>query len=151
MSLDTLADAGFDLETTNHADAILSRAFRAEFDALCEVLLSMEIKCTEMMKGGGNEAPPTRRLRQLLNNAGWRKRNIEVTKSVDGTPRSSTTHEIDHVRDCDRGTLALEIEWNKLNERLDRGVGNPCPLLLVGLPATCVTIMSEAGISEGQP
>ncbi len=64
MSLEALADAGFDLETTNHADAILSRAFQAEFDALCEVLLSMEIKCTEMMKGGGNEAPPTRRLRR---------------------------------------------------------------------------------------
>lgn len=253
MSLDALADAGFDLETTNHADAILSRAFRPEFDALCEVLLSMEIKCAEMMKGGGNEAPPTRRLRQLLNDAGWRKRNIEVTKSVDGTPRSSTTHEIDHVRDCDRGTLALEIEWNnkdpffdrdlenfqrlhadgaisvgivvtrgrslqtnirdilivcaktnnlrstadfrhlgikeptanqraqlerlgastdfaraagtmmatkygestthwnKLTERLDRGVGNPCPLLLVGLPATCVTVASEAGVSAQQP
>ena len=38
--------------------------------------------------------------------------------------------------------------WNKLTERLDRGVGNPCPLLLVGLPATCVTVVSEAGVSE---
>ena len=254
MSLADLADAGFDLlETTNHADAILSRDFRAEFDALCGVLLSMEIECTEMMEGGGNEAPPTRRLRRTLNDAGWRKRNIDVTKSVDGTPRSSTTHEIDHVRDCDLGTLALEIEWNnkdpffdrdlenfqrlhadgaisvgivvtrgrslqtnireilivcakannlhstsdfrrlgikeptanqraqlgrlgadtdfaraagmmmatkygestthwnKLTERLDRGVGNPCPLLLVGPPATCVTVVSGAGISEGQP
>lgn len=254
MSLEALADAGFDLDTTNHADAILSsHAFRTEFDSLCEVLLSMRIKCTEMMEGGGNEAPPTRRLRRSLNDAGWCKRNIEVTKSVDGTPRSSTTHEIDHVRDCDHGTLALEIEWNnkdpffdrdlenfqrlhadgaisvgivvtrgrslqtnirdilivcakannlhstadfrrlgikeptanqraqldrlgadadfakaagmmmatkygestthwnKLTERLDRGVGNPCPLLLVGLPATCVTVVSEPGISEGKP
>lgn len=28
--------------------------------------------------------------------------------------------------------------WNKLIERIDRGVGNPCPLLLIGLPASIV-------------
>lgn len=28
--------------------------------------------------------------------------------------------------------------WNKLIARIDRGVGNPCPLLLIGLPATIV-------------
>jgi hypothetical protein len=28
--------------------------------------------------------------------------------------------------------------WAKLKERIDRGVGNPCPLLLVGLPASVV-------------
>ena len=28
--------------------------------------------------------------------------------------------------------------WNKLIDRLDRGVGNPCPLLLIGLPAAMV-------------
>ena len=28
--------------------------------------------------------------------------------------------------------------WSKLQDRLRRGVGNPCPLLLIGLPATIV-------------
>ena len=28
--------------------------------------------------------------------------------------------------------------WDKLMERIERGVGNPCPLLLIGIPATCV-------------
>ena len=28
--------------------------------------------------------------------------------------------------------------WAKLRERMDRGVGNPCPLLLLGLPATVI-------------
>lgn len=28
--------------------------------------------------------------------------------------------------------------WSKLKERIDRGVGNPCPLLLIGLPASVV-------------
>jgi hypothetical protein len=29
--------------------------------------------------------------------------------------------------------------WRKLEDRVHRGVGNPCPLLLIGLPATIVT------------
>ena len=28
--------------------------------------------------------------------------------------------------------------WDKLQERIERGVGNPCPLLLVGLPADSI-------------
>lgn len=29
--------------------------------------------------------------------------------------------------------------WRKLEDRIQRGVGNPCPLLLIGLPASIVT------------
>ena len=29
--------------------------------------------------------------------------------------------------------------WDKLMERIDRGVGNPCPLLLIGIPSSKVT------------
>ena len=28
--------------------------------------------------------------------------------------------------------------WNKLQARISRGVGNPCPLLLIGIPVTVV-------------
>ena len=28
--------------------------------------------------------------------------------------------------------------WNKLMERIERGVGNPCPLLLIGIPASSI-------------
>ena len=28
--------------------------------------------------------------------------------------------------------------WNKLIERIDRGVGNPCPLVLIGIPASSI-------------
>ena len=30
--------------------------------------------------------------------------------------------------------------WRKLEDRLHRGVGNPCPLLLIGIPAQVVTL-----------
>jgi hypothetical protein len=39
---------------------------------------------------------------------------------------------------------AATTHWKKLEDRVHRGVGNPCPLLLVGLPASIVTF------SEGQ-
>lgn len=31
---------------------------------------------------------------------------------------------------------AATTHWSKLMERIDRGVGNPCPLILIGLPET---------------
>jgi hypothetical protein len=34
---------------------------------------------------------------------------------------------------------AATTHWRKLEDRVSRGVGNPCPLLLVGLPASIVT------------
>lgn len=124
MSLDALVDAGFDTMTTNHAGAILSRDFAGEFGALTGILADMRIECAEMLESGGNEAPPTRQLRRTLHAAGWRKHVVEVTKSVDGVPKSSTTHEIDHVRDCKLGTLALEIEWNNKDPFFDRDLEN---------------------------
>jgi hypothetical protein len=37
--------------------------------------------------------------------------------------------------------------WRKLEERVQRGVGNPCPLVLIGLPASIVTFgESEAAL-----
>ena len=33
---------------------------------------------------------------------------------------------------------AATTHWDKLMDRVDRGVGSPCPLLLIGLPATVV-------------
>jgi hypothetical protein len=35
--------------------------------------------------------------------------------------------------------------WRKLMDRLTRGVGNPCPLLLIGLPASIVTFEVPTG------
>jgi len=34
---------------------------------------------------------------------------------------------------------AATTHWSKLDDRLKRGVGNPCPLVLIGLPAEIVT------------
>ena len=34
---------------------------------------------------------------------------------------------------------AATTHWNKLEDRVRRGVGNPCPLVLIGLPDTVVS------------
>lgn len=34
--------------------------------------------------------------------------------------------------------------WGKLEDRIKRGVGNPCPLLLIGLPLSSVSDYSAA-------
>ena len=34
---------------------------------------------------------------------------------------------------------AASTHWQKLKDRIDRGVGNPCPLLLIGLPASIIS------------
>lgn len=47
---------------------------------------------------------------------------------------------------------AATTHWRKLEDRVHRGVGNPCPLLLVGLPSAIVTFnehLDVAAIAEG--
>jgi len=51
---------------------------------------------------------------------------------------------------------AATTHWRKLEDRVRRGVGNPCPMLLIGLPARLVTfgepkVVVENLIEEGGP
>jgi hypothetical protein len=39
---------------------------------------------------------------------------------------------------------AATTHWEKLEDRIRRGVGNPCPLLLIGLPLSAVSDYSAA-------
>lgn len=39
---------------------------------------------------------------------------------------------------------AATTHWRKLQDRVRRGVGNPCPLLLIGLPASIVSFDPDA-------
>jgi hypothetical protein len=39
---------------------------------------------------------------------------------------------------------AATTHWRKLDDRIRRGVGNPCPLVLIGLPASIVTFGEDA-------
>jgi hypothetical protein len=43
---------------------------------------------------------------------------------------------------------AATTHWQKLEDRIRRGVGNPCPLLLIGLPARIVSFDEPAEVVE---
>ncbi len=124
MSLADLSAAGFDVQTVNHARAVLIKDFPEPLMELCEVLAQAHITDVELIRGGGGEAGPTQRLRRALTERGWIKRNIVISKTVDGAERSAVSHEIDHVRSTAAGSIALEIEWNNKDPFFDRDLEN---------------------------
>jgi hypothetical protein len=122
--LERLRAAGFDVEARNHAGAILQGDFATELAALTGTLLGFRLSAREIIASGGGQAAPTLRLRDALYAAGWGKHVFRVATMVDGRERIATSHEIDHVRRCAAGTLALEIEWNNKDPFFDRDLEN---------------------------
>jgi hypothetical protein len=43
---------------------------------------------------------------------------------------------------------AATTHWRKLEDRVHRGVGNPCPLVLIGLPSAIVTFGEKISVNE---
>lgn len=124
MSLAALRDAGFDVLTRNHAEAILAHDFPNELTLLARVLQEFRISLEEVIQGGGGEAGLTQRLRHELSDINWRKHNFSVETVVDGHARVGVSHEVDHVKFAEEGTLALEIEWNNKDPFFDRDLEN---------------------------
>jgi len=52
----------------------------------------------------------------------------------------------DHFVNDKYGTATTH--WQKLEDRVHRGVGNPCPLLLIGLPQTIITFNEGPAVME---
>ncbi|MYD44854.1 MAG: restriction endonuclease [Gammaproteobacteria bacterium] len=124
MNLTDLEDSGFDIQAENHAITVLATDFAEPLHELCEILREVRIMDYELIQGGGGEAKSTQRLRRSLTKRGWCKHKIEIKKIVDGIERAAISHEIDHVRKTDNGTIALEIEWNNKDPFFDRDLDN---------------------------
>lgn len=122
--LDQLRAAGFELLFTSHAEAIIQHDFPELIAEIEDALLGIALPITEIIGGGGGEAKMTQRLRRGLAARGWIKHNFQLTKTVDGTPKESISHEIDHVRRAENGTFAFEIEWNNKDPFFDRDLEN---------------------------
>jgi hypothetical protein len=121
---DRLRNAGFEIEMTSHALAILEVDFQELIGEIETALLALRLPITEIIGGGGGEAKMTQRLRKALAEAAWPKHNFVMTKTVDGVAKESTSHEIDHVRRTDAGVVAFEIEWNNKDPFFDRDLEN---------------------------
>ena len=120
-----LREAGFDIMVRNHAEAVLRVDFPVQTAELIAALVEFSLSPAELIASGGGEAKSTQRLRRLLYDAGWIKHNFHIQTTVDGVPKGDgTSHEIDHVRRADAGTIALEIEWNNKDPFFDRDLEN---------------------------
>ncbi|GAB6067153.1 hypothetical protein JCM13664_04710 [Methylothermus subterraneus] len=121
---DKLKQKGFQILTLHHAEAILKHDMSKGVAELEQVLHKLEIQAEELVRSGGGEGEMTQRIRKALTNYGWEKHNFQIKKIVDGKEKESISHEIDHVRWFDTGTLALEIEWNNKDPFFDRDLEN---------------------------
>ena len=97
-----LRDAGFQIEFHAHAAAILSVDFPEVAAQLEDILLASTIPIEEIVGSGGGETKGTQRLRRALHAHGWLKHRFEITRSIDGKPRESISHEVDHIAHFDR-------------------------------------------------
>ena len=121
---DSLLARGFQVTFHSHAKAILAGDFPEVAKQLEDILLGIAIPIEEIVGSGGGESKGTQRLRRALFDQGWRKHNFLVQRIIDGTPRESITHEVDHVARFEAGVIALEIEWNNKDPFFDRDLEN---------------------------
>lgn len=122
---ESLKKKGFQVLTLHHAEAILEHDLGEAVTDLETVLSAIKIPVEELVRGGGGEGELTQRIRKTLADPhGWKKHNFEIKKIVDGEEKESISHEIDHVKKFERGTFALEIEWNNKDPFFDRDLEN---------------------------
>ena len=125
---DSLQAKGFQVEFHSHAKAILAADFPDAVNELERALANTTIPIEEIIRGGGGESQGTQRLRKDLAARGWPKTTFTIEKRINGVPRESVSHEIDHVRSFIDGPLltrvALEIEWNNKDPFYDRDLEN---------------------------
>src|SRR5882672_10607164 len=118
--LTPLMEAGYQIHFVSHAKAMLSADFPEALVELREVLSTLTIPIEEIIGSGGGEAKGTQRLRRGLSKHGWTKTHFEITKTINGIPRESISHEVDHVRSfANNQMIALEIEWNNKDPFFD--------------------------------
>lgn len=121
---DELLSSGFQVDFHSHAKAILGVDFPEVAQGIEEILLGSSIPIEEIVGSGGGETKGTQRLRRALKEGGWRKHNFVVQRVIDGRALESQSHEVDHIRNFDAGTVALEIEWNNKDPFFDRDLEN---------------------------
>ena len=122
--LEALRSRGFEIEFHSHALSILSVDFPTACAEIEAVLTLTSVSIREIVGSGGGEAAGTQRMRRSLAEKGWTKKNFVIRKIVNEIEREATSHEIDHVKTFDNGTLALELEWNNKDPFFDRDLEN---------------------------
>ena len=71
-----------------------------------------------------------------------------LSKTIDGVPRESTSHEVDHVKRYDAGVIAMEIEWNNKDPFFDRDLENFKRLHAEGAVSVGVLVTRGASLQD---
>ncbi|MDO5691231.1 MAG: BglII/BstYI family type II restriction endonuclease [Pseudomonadota bacterium] len=147
-SLVPLREQGYDILFVSHAEAILIGDFPQVVTELEQALLALTLPITEIIGSGGGETRFTQRLRRALTALQWPKHTFVISKTVDGEPRESVSHEIDHVRRTEQGVVALEIEWNNKDPFFDRDLENFKRLHAEGAISVGILITRGASLQQ---
>lgn len=147
-SLAGLRERGYDILFISHAEAILAGDFPQVLAELESTLQALTLPITEIIGSGGGETKFTQRLRRALAALEWPKHTFVVTKTVDGVPKESVSHEIDHVRSTECGVVALEIEWNNKDPFFDRDLENFKRLHAEGAISAGILITRGASLQQ---
>jgi len=149
--LESLTAKGFEVEFHSHAKAILEVDFPEAVEELEAVLSAIAIPIEEIIGSGGGETQATQRLRRALAARGWTKMNFLVEKRINGKEREAISHEIDHVKEFERGVIALEIEWNNKDPFFDRDLENYKRLHADGAISVGVIVTRGASLQAALP
>jgi len=120
---------GYRYGVTRYADLILREAFPDRFRELVATLDEYRIEVNELLSGGGGRATHTARFDATLERYGWGKRNISISRHIDGKPLHVTKgHEIDmfaqQSEDDPYPGIGVEMEWNNKDPFYDRDLLN---------------------------
>lgn len=145
---------GYRYGVTRYADLILREAFPERFNELVATLDEYSIHVDELLTGGGGRASLTARFDATLAKYGWGKRNISISRHIDGKPLHITKgHEIDmfagaHPDDPYPG-IGVEMEWNNKDPFYDRDLLNFQALHREGALAVGVIITRGPTLQAG--
>jgi hypothetical protein len=113
--LDRLRQRGFEIQFESHAAAILERDFPAALADIEQALLAFDVPITEIIGSGGGETKGTQRLRKALADLGWPFKTYEIRKTINGVPRESISHEMDHVKSFEGGWEGTRTSRSRLS------------------------------------
>lgn len=146
--LERLSTKGFATQLVSHAAAILEMDFPEALDELDRALVDVSVPIAKIIGSGGGETKGTQRIRKSLADLGWTKTNFEIKKTINGEERESISHEVDHVKQFEKGHLALEIEWNNKDPFFDRDLENFKRLHAEGAISVGIIITRHSSLHE---
>lgn len=103
-----------------NAAGVLTTACQDEWADVVDVLRAFRLFRSEVVVGGGNRSPVSRRIDGAFYARGWREKDFATAYIVDEATIESPTHAVD----CYRGGVALEVEWNNKDPFFDRDLNN---------------------------